>query len=142
MLTDEVLAFLDRHSVGRFSTVDPGGQPHIVPVCYGVEAETVYFSIDQKPKQAAHRPLKRILNLFHNPRVALIVDHYEADWTQLGWVMIQGQAELLTHGHEHTLAQHQLKNRYPQLQKMKIDALPVIAIRIKHIISWGDLTSG
>ena len=56
--------------------------------------------------------------------------------------MIQGQAELLTHGHEHTLAQHQLKNRYPQLQEMKIDALPVIAIRIKHIISWGDLTSG
>ena len=142
MLTDEVLAFLDRHSVGRFSTVDPRGQPHIVPVCYGVEAETVYFSIDQKPKQAARRPLKRIRNLIHNPRVALIVDHYEADWTQLGWVMIQGQAELLTRGHEHTLAQHQLKNRYPQLQKMRIDALPVIAIRIKHIISWGDLTSG
>ena len=142
MLTDEVLAFLDRHSVGRFSTVDPRGQPHIVPVSYGIEAETVYFSIDQKPKQAARRPLKRIRNLIHNPRVALIVDHYEADWTQLGWVMIQGQAELLTRGHEHTLAQHQLKNRYPQLQKMKIDALPVIAIRIKHIISWGDLTSG
>jgi PPOX class probable F420-dependent enzyme len=85
--------------------------------------------------------LKRIRNLIHNPLVALIVDHYEEDWTQLGWVMIQGHAELLTHGNEHTRAQHRLKDRYPQLKKMKIDDLPVIAIRIKHIISWGELAS-
>ena len=142
MLTDEVLAFLQRHSVARFSTVDNKGQPHVVPVCYVLEEETVYFSIDQKPKQATHRPLKRIRNLIHNPLVALIVDHYEEDWTQLGWVMIQGHAELLTHGNEHTRAQHQLKDRYPQLKKMKINDLPVIAIRIKHIISWGELASG
>ena len=72
MLTDEVLAFLQRHSVARFSTVDNKGQPHVVPVCYVLEEETVYFSIDQKPKQATHRPLKRIRNLIHNPLVALI----------------------------------------------------------------------
>ena len=56
--------------------------------------------------------------------------------------MIQGHAELLTHGNEHTRAQHRLKDRYPQLKNMKINDLPVIATRIKHIISWGELASG
>ena len=55
------------------------------------------------------------------------------------WVMVQGEAAVLDRGEEHKKAQRLLKARYPQLNGMQIKDLPVIAIRIKHVISWGKL---
>ena len=139
MLTDQVRSFLHNHRVARFATAEPSGQPHVVPICYAVSDNSVYFTIDKKPKQLTDKPLKRIRNLQNNPHVALVVDRYEDDWTQLGWVMVQGDAALLDDGEEHTKAQQLLKARYPQLHGMQINDLPVIAVRIKHVVSWGNL---
>jgi len=139
MLTDQARGFLNSHRVARFATAEHGGQPHVVPICYAVYDNSVYFTIDEKPKQLRDKPLKRIRNLQINPHVALVVDRYEEDWTQLGWVMVQGEAALLDDGEEHTKAQRLLKARYPQLHGMQIGDLPVIAVRIKHVVSWGDL---
>ena len=55
--------------------------------------------------------------------------------------MVQGEATLLEGGKEHTKAQRLLKARYPQLEGMQIGDLPVIAIRIKRVVSWGKLDS-
>ena len=139
MLTNQTRRFLDSHRVARFATADLGGQPHVVPICYAVSSDTAYFTIDQKPKRSTDKPLKRIRNLQQNPHVAFVVDRYDEDWTRLGWVMVQGEAALLEDGKEHTKAQRLLKARYPQLDGMQIKDLPVIAIRIKHVISWGLL---
>ena len=139
MLTGQARHFLDRHRVARFATADSGGQPHIVPICYAVSGDSVYFTIDEKPKRLADKPLKRIRNLQQNPHVALVVDRYDEDWTRLGWVMVQGEAALLDNGEEHSKAQRLLKARYPQLDEMQISELPVIAIRIKRVVSWGNL---
>ena len=139
MLTDQARGFLNNHRVARFATAEPGGQPHVVPICYVVSDNSVYFTIDEKPKRLTNKPLKRIRNLQNNPHVALVVDRYEEDWTQLGWVMVQGEAAVLDDGKEHTKAQRLLKARYPQLHGMQISDLPVIAVRIKHVVSWGDL---
>ena len=139
MLTGQARHFLDHHRVARFATADPGGQPHIVPICYAVSGDSVYFTIDEKPKRLTDKPLKRIRNLQQNPHVALVVDRYDEDWTRLGWVMVQGEAALLDHGEEHSKAQRLLKARYPQLDEMQISELPVIAIRIKRVVSWGNL---
>jgi len=139
MLTGQARHFLDHHRVARFATADPGGQPHIVPICYAVSGDSVYFTIDEKPKRLTDKPLKRIRNLQQNPHVALVVDRYDEDWTQLGWVMVQGEAALLDNGEEHSKAQRLLKARYPQLDEMQISELPVIAIRIKRVVSWGNL---
>jgi len=141
MLTDQARGFLNSHRVARFATAEHGGQPHVVPICYAVYDNSVYFTIDEKPKQLRDKPLKRIRNLQINPHVALVVDRYEEDWTQLGWVMVQGEAALLDDGEEHTKAQRLLKARYPQLHGMQIGDLPVIAVRIKHVVSWGDLST-
>jgi hypothetical protein len=54
----------------------------------------------------------------------------EEDWGQLGWVMLRGQAEILIDGREHDQAQELLRSRYPQLKKMQIADLPVIAVRL------------
>ena len=110
-----------------------------MPICYAVSGDSVYFTIDEKPKRLTDKPLKRIRNLQQNPHVALVVDRYDEDWTRLGWVMVQGEAALLDNGEEHSKAQRLLKARYPQLDEMQISELPVIAIRIKRVVSWGNL---
>ena len=78
-------------------------------------------------------------NIRANPKVAMVADRYDEDWSKLGWVMIQGEAEILESGDLHDAAQTELRARYPQLRTMHLSHLPVVAIRIAHVISWGRL---
>ena len=139
MLTDQQRGFLDAQRVARLATADAAGRPHVVPICYLLRGDSVYFTIDEKPKRKPGARLKRLANLRENPRAALVVDRYDEDWSRLGWVMVQGRAEVLERGPEHDLAQAGLRARYPQLATMRIVELPVIAIRIEHVASWGRL---
>ena len=79
-------------------------------------------------------------NILANPTVAVVVDRYDEDWARLGWVMLRGQAEILADGSEHDDAQTLLRSRYPQLAAMQIAHLPVIALRIEQVTSWGNLS--
>lgn len=139
MLTDRERRFLGAERVARLATADAAGRPHVVPVCYALEADTVYFTIDEKPKRRPGARLKRLANLRANPFAALVADRYDEDWSRLGWVMVQGRAEVLDAGPKHDAAQVLLRARYPQLAAMRIEALPVVAVRIEHAISWGRL---
>ena len=76
------------HAVARLATVRPDGAPHLVPVVFALVGETVYSAVDRKPKRSAR--LQRLANLRHEPRCALLVDHYEADWSRLWWVRADG----------------------------------------------------
>jgi PPOX class probable F420-dependent enzyme len=131
--------FLDTRRIGHLATADSRAAPHVVPVCFGLSDGTLYITIDQKPKQDRGRPLKRLSNIADNPRVAIVFDRYDEDWQRLAWVMLRGQAEILTSGVEHDRAQSLLRSRYRQLDAMQIEHLPVIAIRIERVASWGDL---
>jgi PPOX class probable F420-dependent enzyme len=142
MLTEEQRRFLDAQRVARLATADAAGRPHVVPVCYALSGTTVYFTIDEKPKRTPGARLKRLMNLRENPFAALVADRYHEDWSRLGWVMVQGRAEVLESGPEHDAAQATLRARYPQLAAMRIAALPVVAIRIDHAASWGCLEDG
>ncbi len=128
--------FVDGCRVGYLATSDTDSQPHVVPVCFVVQGENAYITIDDKPKRRG-KPLKRIRNILHNPRVALVVDHYEEEWSKLGWVMFRGHAEILNEGAEHDCAQELLRIRYPQMQLMELHEHPVIAVRIDKVSSWG-----
>jgi PPOX class probable F420-dependent enzyme len=141
MLTDQQRRFLAAHRVARLATADAAGRPHVVPICYALIQNKVYFTIDEKPKKKP-TALKRLANLRANPVAALVVDRYDEDWSRLGWVMLQGPAEVLASGAEHDQAQASLRTRYPQLAPMRIEALPVVAIRIDHVASWGNLDVG
>ena len=112
----------------------------MTPVCFALGPESVYITIDQKPKRDPSKPLQRLRNISANPSVALVVDHFEEDWTQLGWVMLRGEAQVLESGEEHDAAQTLLKSRYPQYREMELATLPVIAIRISRVTAWGKLT--
>lgn len=131
--------FVETHRVAHLATADANAVPHVVPVCFGLAEHTLYITIDQKPKREG-RALRRLTNIAANPRVAIVFDRYDDDWRRLGWVMLHGRADILVSGAEHDQAQALLRDRYPQLAAMRIADLPVIALRIARVASWGDLS--
>ena len=139
MLSEAQRRFLEQNRVGRLATADKGGMPHAVPVCYAVAENTLYVTIDEKPKRQ-DRPLKRVRNILENPQAAFVADRWDEDWNRLGWVMLRGSAEILYDGAEHDRAQALLRDRYPQYRSMNLAELPVIALRIARATSWGDLS--
>jgi PPOX class probable F420-dependent enzyme len=140
VLSSQERQFLSARRVGYLATADRRAIPHVVPVCYAVSGGALYVTIDDKPKRNTGEPLKRLRNIVENANVAVVVDRYDEDWTRLGWVMIRGCAEILTKGNEHGEAQAMLRSRYPQLEAMRIEKHPVIAVRIERTTSWGDLS--
>jgi PPOX class probable F420-dependent enzyme len=139
MLSAEHSQFLKSRRVGHLATADARATPHLVPVCFVAADGAVYITIDQKPK-GDPRTLKRLRNIVENPVAAFVVDRYDEDWSRLGWVMLRGPAEILSAGAEHDRAQQLLRWRYPQYRTMRLAGLPVIAVRIERVTSWGNLS--
>ncbi|MEM8951153.1 MAG: TIGR03668 family PPOX class F420-dependent oxidoreductase [Pseudomonadota bacterium] len=138
MLTDDQRRFLEAGRVGRLATTDGEGQPHVVPICYALLGDVVCFTIDEKPKKTMEE-LKRLRNIRANPKVALVVDYYDEDWSKLGWVMIQGEADIVKDGPMHRGGQARLRERYPPVRSMQIESLPLVAITATKVLSWGRL---
>ena len=139
MLSELQARFLAGRRVGHLATADARATPHLVPVCFVVSEGALYITIDQKPKGDV-RALKRLRNIIENPVAAFVADHWDEDWTRLGWIMLHGPAEILADSAEHDRAQALLRSRYPQYRGMELADLPVIAIRIARVSSWGDLS--
>lgn len=138
--SDEERRFLKGRRVAHLATADRRSVPQVVPICFAVAQDTLYITIDEKPKRVSGNGLKRMRNIVENSAVAVVVDRYEEDWARLGWVMLRGHAEILREGTEHRDAQELLRSRYPQLSAMQIAQYPVIAVRIEKVASWGNLS--
>ena len=141
LISPEIRVKLEAARVARLATLDAERSPHMVPICFVCDGSVFYSAIDRKPKRVAANSLARLKNIAQTPRVALLVDHYDEDWTRLGWVMVHGRAEILADGGEHDAAQALLRSRYPQLAPMHIAGQAVIAVRITRSVSWGDLSA-
>jgi PPOX class probable F420-dependent enzyme len=94
------------------ATVRPDGGPHAVPVVFAMDGDRVCTAVDAKPKTTTG--LARIRNIEHEPRVTLLVDHYDADWRHLWWARADGIARVVHHGPERDAAIALLRARYPQ----------------------------
>ena len=140
MLTKAQRTFIERLRVGRLATADKNCAPHVVPVCFAYMEKCLYVGIDEKPKVGSPKALKRLQNIRENPQVAVVFDEYDEDWSRLGWVLFRGHAAILERGDEHAQAQNLLRNRYPQLREMTLEPLPVIAMRLIKVTSWGNLS--
>ena len=140
MLTPTQSTFLDSQRVAHLATADKTGAPHVVPVCYVLRGASVYIAIDAKPKRVAPLRLKRVRNIAENAAVSLVVDRYDEDWSRLGWVRLDGRAELIDQGQEHAAALRLLRRRYVQYGSMLPDDALVIAVRVDRVASWGDLS--
>jgi PPOX class probable F420-dependent enzyme len=98
--------------VAHLATATPDGRPHVVPIVFAVDADTIYHGVDAKPKR--HLALRRLANLAANPRAAVLADHYEEDWSALWWVRADGSArDLDPDAPEGRMAVDRLGERYP-----------------------------
>ena len=74
------------------ATADGDGRPHVVPVTFAVLDDHLWIAVDDKPKRTTD--LRRLRNIAANPRVSLLVDHYDDDWTRLWWTRADGTARV------------------------------------------------
>lgn len=138
-----MLDLIHAQRVAHLATVDGSDNPHVVPVCYAFDGERFYTPIDEKPKRVGDRSLRRVRNIEAHPQVALVIDRYSDDWSQLGYVLIRGEATLLEPDEAaHRQAVELLRERYPQYRAMALEDHPVIAIVPERVTSWGPGPEG
>jgi PPOX class probable F420-dependent enzyme len=119
--------------VARLATTDADGRPHLVPIVFAIDGDTVYTRVDRKPKRS--RTLRRIENARARPDVTILVDHYEDDWSQLWWIRLRGRARVLDSGEERDRALHLLAEKYQQYKDEPLEG-PVLAVDIVETRSW------
>lgn len=85
MTADEIRAFLlnDPAPTGKVATVSADGQPHVAPIWFDLDGETIVFTTWHETVKAA--------NLQLDPRVAFSVDDEKPPFA---FVLIEGTAEI------------------------------------------------
>src|ERR1700691_91759 len=125
--------------VAHLATADAAGAPPNVPFCYRFSARRLYFAIDEKPKRQKGLGLKRMRNIAENPRVSVVIDHYEEDWSQLAFVLIRGFARVVEDPEEYLGAMRHLRDKYLQYRAMNLtpEKNPIVKIEPESVHTWG-----
>lgn len=129
--------------VVRLATADAEGRPHLVVATFapdlapdlasGPAGDRLYTAVDAKPKST--RDLRRLRNIRANPRVAVLADHYDDDWTRLWWVRADGTAEVVEDPAATARPIALLAERYPQY-RANPPAGPVVVIAVQRWSGW------
>ena len=119
--------------MARLATADARGRPHIVPITFALDGDTIYFAVDAKPKRTTD--LKRLRNIAVNDEVSVLIDHYDEDWKTLWWVRVDGTARVLDSPTEAERAVDLLVARYSQYRQARPPG-PVVAISIDRMTGW------
>jgi PPOX class probable F420-dependent enzyme len=138
---DRVGEFLKLARIAHLATADAAAMPHNVPLCFWYDGTAhFYFIIDEKPKRMSSAGLKRMRNLAENRHVALIVDHYEEDWSCLAYVLVHGAGQIVEDANEYMLALRNLRDKYPQYRTMALgfDKNPMVRIEAARVHVWGE----
>ncbi len=84
--TDEQRAFLLHGTrTGKMATVRKDGRPHVVPIWFTLDGDTIVFTTGEKAVKAA--------NIRRDPRVCLCVDDERAPYA---YIMVEGTATMST----------------------------------------------
>jgi PPOX class probable F420-dependent enzyme len=117
--------------VAHLATAGRNGRPHIVPIVFALDGETIYSAVDAKPKRTT--ALRRLENVRENPAVAVLADHYEEDWAALWWVRADGDGRVLDPAEsEARTAVELLIRRYPQ----QTATAEVLAVDVARWSGW------
>ena len=94
-IDERIGQFIDSHRVAHLATTDASGEPLIVPICFAFDGACFFTAIDEKPKTVSASALRRVQNIRTNPQVALLMDDYSEDWSQLAYLLIKGTARII-----------------------------------------------
>lgn len=116
------------------ATIGPDGRPRLVPVCFVLIDDVVWSPLDEKPKSVDDvRSLARVRDILERQTVTLLVDDWSEDWSQLGWVRIDGRAAVVE---SEPMAVAALRAKYPQYADHDLESRPMIRIEIEGVRSW------
>jgi PPOX class probable F420-dependent enzyme len=139
-------AFLASARRAVLATIAPDGRPRLVPICFVVEGDAqpvLYTPIDDKPKRNDDPlALARVRDIAADPRVTVLVDRWDEDWTRLAWLRAEGRATLLEPGaapKEHAVAVAALRAKYFQYATHRLEERPLIRVTLERVTSWGQL---
>jgi PPOX class probable F420-dependent enzyme len=140
-LTGEARTFVEEARRATLATIAGDGRPRLVPVCFVLAGNLAYIPIDEKPKDSADPlDLARIRDIVLRPRVALLVDRWDEDWSRLGWVRLEGTAGIIDPtATDHGTAVVALRAKYPQYGTHALDERPIIRIAVARVVWWGRL---
>ena len=130
---DECRARAGRERVARLATTGADMRPHLVPMAFAVTGDVVVTAVDQKPKTTTD--LRRLRNIADNPRVALLWDRYDEDWTRLWWVRGDGDAAVVHSGDRWDTAVAALRERYAQYRESPPRG-PAVLITVDSWSGW------
>jgi PPOX class probable F420-dependent enzyme len=135
MDTESARALFATARVARLATVGEDGAPHVVPIVFALDGELLYSAVDHKPKRTQR--LRRLANIAANPRVSVLADRYDEDWTRLWWVRADGVARVVEPGArvEHERAVALLVARYEQYAGRPPTG-PAIVVEIARWSGW------
>jgi PPOX class probable F420-dependent enzyme len=125
-----------RARVARLATVDENAQPHLVPMCFELVEDRIVSVVDAKPKSTPE--LRRLANIRAHPRVSLLVDEYDDDWTRLWWVRADGAARVVESGADREDAVAALTAKYPQYEEQPPGG-PVVEVTVDRWVGWAYL---
>lgn len=110
--------------VARLATVRLDGTPRLVPITFVVVDHGIFSAVDAvKPKR--HQRLARLSDVGIDPRVGLLVDEYDEDWSALWWVRVDGVATVAQAGDVPAAAQA-LRDKYPPYRDAEFGAMIVV----------------
>ena len=133
MSPHEARARFAQARVARLASADANGDPRVVPIVFAVDGDRIVTAIDGKPKSGGM--LRRLRNIESNPRVSILVDHYDEDWSHLWWARADGHARLLGVGPDADAALSLLRQRYPQYGAVALTG-PVLVIGVDRWSGW------
>ena len=130
----EMRALFTGARIARLATVRPDGAPHVVPVVFAIDGDEIVTPVDHKPKRTSD--LQRLENIRSEPRVALLADAYDDDWSRLWWVRVDGDARTIEpQSVDHARAADLLAARYDQYREHPIGG-PVVIVHARRWSGW------
>jgi len=131
-LKKKVSKLIALERVCRVSTAGTDGKPHLVPVCHVVAGDKIYFGSGDDARKVA--------NLRENPQIAVTVDLYSEDWSQLKGVMVNGTATLIERGPRFKQARDRLYEKYPHYREeaaLSPSDSVIVEVTPTHVFTWG-----
>ena len=134
--------FLEAARRAVLATIAPDGHARLVPICFVVigDQPILYTPIDDKPKRNTDaRALARVRDIAADPRVTVLIDRWDEDWTRLAWLRIEGRATLFSPDAGHAAVVAALRAKYSQYEEHRLEERPLIRITLERVTDWGDL---
>ena len=123
--------FVRFERVARLATVDPDGQPYVVPICPALDGNEIVIATEGSTK---------VDNLRTEPRCAVVFDVYQEDWEGLRQVQVRGRARLLTDGPDWDRGKPVLDEKFSQYEPVA-EIVPgrtlVVRIPVEDVTSSG-----